>query len=114
MVVSIVAAYLRNKVRKRMVVATALAAFVALSSTHAQTSDFLDPVKTGTRQTIQTAIARGADVNARDGDGVNALMYAVQFNPNPEVISILLQAGADLRAQNKYGVTALMGAAPTA
>jgi ankyrin repeat protein len=40
-----------------------------------------------------------------------AVMYAAEFNPNPEVITALLKAGADANTKNRFGMTALMYAA---
>lgn len=39
-------------------------------------------------------ITAGADVNAKTAEGLTALDYATQSNPNPEVIRILLKYGA--------------------
>jgi ankyrin repeat protein len=66
-------------------------------STHAQTTDFFDLVKTGTPQTIQTAINKGADVNAQDSDDWTPLMDAATYNPDPKVIATLLKAGGDAK-----------------
>jgi hypothetical protein len=76
-----------------------------------QTTDFFALAMTGTPQSVQAAINKGADVNARDKNGVTALMCAAGRNPNPEVITTLLEAGAKLEAQNKFATTALMYAA---
>src|SRR5271157_1930393 len=89
----------------------ALAFLLALASAYGQTTDFLELVKTGTPQQIQVAIKQGVDLNAQDGLGVTALMFAARHNQDPEVITTLLEAGADLKAQSKAGVTALMFAA---
>jgi len=72
----------------------------------------LSLVRTGTPQQIQAAIDQGEDVNAHDKLlGWTALIYAAAYNPNPEVITVLLKAGADIKARNKDGETALMLAA---
>jgi len=52
-------------------------------------------VRTGTPQQVQAAINQGADLEARDKEGMTALMYAAALNPNAEVIMRLLKAGAD-------------------
>jgi ankyrin repeat protein len=49
--------------------------------------------------------------NTNHNVGKTALMYAAEYNQNPEVITTLLKAGADLEAQDKTGMTALMYAA---
>src|SRR5208282_6623028 len=52
----------------------------------AQTTHFSELVKTGTPQTIQTAIDDGANVNEQDRNGKTPLMCAAMENPNPAVI----------------------------
>ena len=100
---------------KRIVVAVALAVFVALifagclSSTHlttppAQTTDIFELVKTGTPQSVQGVIDKGADLNAQDNNGLTPLMYAAQKNQNPEMITALLNAGSDINARDKTGL----------
>ena len=49
----------------------------------------------------------GADVNAKDTNGVTPLMHAAGSCTNPETIAVLLKAGADIHAKDKLGHTAL-------
>jgi ankyrin repeat protein len=81
------------------------------ASAYAQTTGFFDLARIGIPQQIQAAINNGADVNATDKYGMTPLMWAAEYNRNPEVITTLLKAGADLKAQDKSGFTALMIAA---
>ncbi|MGO9309038.1 MAG: ankyrin repeat domain-containing protein [Spirochaetia bacterium] len=76
----------------------------------AQATDFFELVQTGTPQQVQTAISQGADVNAQE-NGVTVLMYAAQFNTDPEVVTILLNAGANVKARPNRDATALLLAA---
>src|SRR5208337_2862450 len=89
-----------NKVKKQIIVAVVLAVILAASA-YAQTN-FFKLVTTGTPQDIQTAIDKGADVNAQDKDGTTPLMDAAAYNENPDAITTLLKAGADVNAQAKY------------
>ena len=90
-----------------------LAGFLVTLNTAAQ--DFSELVKTGTPQQIQEALSSGADVEVTDfpfwtvrpfrseaarqyqieTEGLTPLMLAGAFNPDPDVISVLLKAGAN-------------------
>ena len=59
---------------------------------------------------VRRLIAAGANVNAKDNNGVTALMGAAQNNA-ADVAKLLIEAKADVNAKNNNGVTALMGAA---
>ena len=52
-------------------------------------------------------LAGGADVHARDKEGITALMCAAALNSNSEMIKVLLENGADVRAADKDGHDAL-------
>ena len=97
-------------------------ACVVSAYAHAQTKDLFDLAKDGAPDTVKAAIARGVDVNLReDAQGKTLLMWAAQFNSNPEVIDVILKAGGDVKARDtgptlvknapSYGWTALMWAA---
>ncbi len=48
------------------------------------------------------------DVNSIDRDGMTPLMFASEYNSNPQVIQSLIDNGADIYAENHLGRTALM------
>lgn len=60
---------------------------------------------------ISLIIAAGVDVNDARNGGFTPLMRAANFNPNIEVMKVLLDAGANINARNRHGATALMCAA---
>jgi ankyrin repeat protein len=66
---------------------------------------------TGTSEEVKRAIENGANVNARNGDGVTPLMFSAVKNEDPGVIHALVRAGAKLDDTYKGGITALMLAA---
>ena len=74
-------------------------------------AEFLKLCEDGTAQEVCAALDAGANVNAKDKDGITALMVAAEVNSNPEVINVLLKAGADVNEKDEYGGTALMSAA---
>jgi ankyrin repeat protein len=49
---------------------------------------------------VQDAIDKGGELNAKDPSGHTPLMLAAANNPYPEVITAVLNAGADIRAQD--------------
>ena len=70
--------------------------------------DFVELCKNGTVQEIRSELLKGANPNAKNDNGVTALMLAAGNNFNSEVLSLLLKAGADVNAKNQWGGTALM------
>ena len=64
----------------------------------------------GNTQEVQKYLNEGADVNARDGNGITPLMYAVR-NGDIQMVTLLIDKGADVNAKSIEGWTALMYAA---
>ena len=60
---------------------------------------------------VQVLLTAGAELEARDEDGVTPLHEAAQFNANPAVIQALIDAGADPKARDQWGFTPLHRAA---
>lgn len=74
-------------------------------------SVFISLCGDATPREVQAALNAGADVNARDRDGSTPLQYAAGWNPNSEVIKLLLETGADVNARQDDGSTPLQNAA---
>ena len=59
---------------------------------------------------VRALLAQHADVNARQVDGMTALIWAAH-NDDPETARLLIQGGANVKAVNRYGVSAITEAA---
>jgi len=94
----------RERVRRRTIACAALAVLAA-ATVHAQSTDFMELVKSAAPQAVQAAISRGADVKSRDLNGTTPLHAAAQYNHDPAVIAVLVKAGADLNAKDVNGCT---------
>jgi TonB family protein len=66
-----------------------------------------DSAKVGEAQSVRGLLAEAApDLDAADGTGWTALLYAVEGG-HDEIVEMLLEAGASLNRQNQSGETAL-------
>lgn len=65
-------------------------------------------VKYGTPKQIKDALAAGARLDGRDKYQMTPLMYAVEFNTNPNAIMVLLEGGARIDDRDKDNKTPLM------
>ncbi len=68
-------------------------------------------IETGDVAAIETAIAAGADVHARNEAGLTPFMAALTSNAPASLLDLLLAHGADIDQQAANGLTALMLAA---
>jgi membrane protease YdiL (CAAX protease family) len=66
--------------------------------------------KAGNAQEVRALLEKGADPNAKDREGVSALMRAA-YRANLETIWVLTERGADVNARDDEGLTPLMVAA---
>lgn len=71
--------------------------------------ELLDAMVHGTAEQVEDLLARGANPNARYGDGATALWDAIN-HWSLGMIKTLLSAGADVNAHDNGGETALMQA----
>ena len=58
----------------------------------------------GIPESIQALLKAGADVMARNEDGLTPLHDAAEY-ATPESIQVLLKAGADAKAKSQHGIT---------
>ena len=58
-----------------------------------------------TPESIQALLKAGADVMARNEDGLTPLHDAAEWGTLNESIFVLLKAGADAKAKSQHGIT---------
>ena len=68
-----------------------------------------DAAEKGDIEEVSRLIAQGADVNAKDNDGITAL-YIASETGHAEIVSLLLAARADVNAKHDNGMTTQMAA----
>jgi ankyrin repeat protein len=73
----------------------------AQAASAAPSKNFFGLCRTGSIEEIRAAIEAGADLNARQSNGETALYSAVS-NPNPDVVSLLIEKGADVNARDRH------------
>jgi len=99
--------------RRRRVLHTALASSVAALLATAAWQTAAASVVSAARDAdiaeVRKLIQAGSDVNAPEGDGTSALLWAAHQG-SPELVALLLEAGADPNAANNFGVTPLLEA----
>jgi uncharacterized protein len=88
---------------------------------HRRHQALLDACAAGDLSTVQDALARGTDVNARDENGITPLMVAAKGSrpdlsdpsatDHPEVVQCLVEHGAEVNAATDTGFAALLWAA---
>ena len=85
-----------------------VAMLVATAATGASAADvqLIQAVKNGDATAVRALLGRGADVDARQGDGATALHWAAHLN-DLEAADLLIRGGAAVNATNDLGVTPL-------
>jgi|GEM_PF-3209315 len=73
-------------------------------------SVFFEAARAQDRETLETAILAGAELNAQNSNGVTALIEAVRYDRR-DSMETLMQAGANLEAVDAHGNTAFIIAA---
>jgi len=81
---------------------------VSISSTVISDSDFLDAVKFGSANNVRNMLEVGANPNAVDQNGRNAMSIAATFRSSPELIKVLKEYKVDINHKDVNGYTPLM------
>jgi ankyrin repeat protein len=96
-----------TKIWLALVLVLALLAWVEIARADATLDEkFVRAAKTRDVALVKSLLEKGANVNAKDGDGTPALMLAAR-KQNKDVVRLLLEKGADVNAKDKEGRTAL-------
>jgi len=66
---------------------------------------------TGDKATVESAIKRGLDVNAKEPIGGGTILMTAAFAGQTEIVELLIEKGAELETKNHEGATALYNAA---
>src|SRR3989442_12903867 len=96
----------------RWVVVLVLIIAPLAGAVRAADSSLAKAAKTGDLGTVRKLIATRADVNAPEGDGSTALLWAA-YHSDVEMVHALIAAGAKVDAFNHYGITPLLQASRT-
>ncbi len=103
-----------QRIAKRLVVPTLV--FVLLrtlcgaGSNSTLNQALIKAAQQGDVAAVETLLAKGADVNGKDGNGSTALIHASAEGMVP-IVELLVRNGADVNAADNIGDTALMAAA---
>jgi uncharacterized protein len=100
------------RLQKHIQILVILLALVCVSTNtwaNTEEGDLYKAAYDGDLSRVKALIAANADVNAKTGDGITALIYASQ-NGHQEVVHALIAAKADVNAKANNGATALMAA----
>ena len=84
---------------------TAVVCVLAITSANAQKDDLIAAALRGNLPRVRLLLDAKVDLNARNGDGMTALMIASQ-DGHADVVRALLAAKADVNAKTSHGVTA--------
>jgi ankyrin repeat protein len=95
--------------RSYWVIAACVCTAATLSAQNA-TDDLIQAIRQNDLAGIKTRLAKGADVNARDGRDTTLLMHAAAIG-SADAVKLLLESGADVNVTNPLGSTALTLAA---
>ena len=89
---------------------TVLIAFAASAVGAAARPPLVEAVKNGDREAVRELLRKKIDVNAAEGDGTTALLWA-SYRDDLEAADLLIRAGAKVNAANDLGATPLWAAA---
>ncbi len=83
-----------------------LALLLLSPSAAASDAELADAAEKTEFDTVRTLLENGADVNAKQVDGMTALHWAV-YHDVLNAAKLLVKAGANVKATNRYGVAPL-------
>jgi ankyrin repeat protein len=103
----------RERATKRIVCCCVLLLGAAGTATAANEETLVDAAEQGNGALVGALLDKGADVDARQIDGMTALHWAA-YRDDTDMAALLVRAGANVDAENAYGVPPISLAATNA
>jgi len=100
-----------KKVLKAVILSVMVLSLSLLAAGQASSSSLneqlITAAKSGDTAAVQQLLQQGANVNAKDNNGMTALLEAA-YTGNVDIARLLVEKGANLDAYNRDGLTALL------
>ena len=85
-------------------------AAISILEAHGAKISFPELCSCASAERVKKAIDSGADINAKNSEGITPLIASIKDNPDKGVASALLKAGVNVNVADSENVTALMAA----
>jgi ankyrin repeat protein len=95
----------------RLILVACLVTAASAQAIDADRDALFAAIRRGAAADVERLVARGASPNARDAEGIPALMAAALF-ADADIMELLLKRGADPNLADESGATALMWSVP--
>ncbi len=93
---------------KAPLLALIILTFTAIPANSQNATPLMMAAKNGNDWQLAKLISSGADLQERDAEGWTALMYAVRYQQDSNIVKTLIDNGALIRVRNTYNFTPLL------